>query len=1107
VPSERKQHLDHGAAIDALRNNLNRVQSSSDPTAALAPELTSLAATVINTAASHTDGDLAARHVLGWWHWLRYLALPAGQNQTDYQLAVSLLEPIAAATPTAVPSELRILSELTNRAVALATTYMNSRDLETLDQAVAYFRQIVDACPVGHPNRSSALSNLGNILRTRFENTGQVSALDEAIDKAREAELATVEGLPSHSLILANLGSALKRKFELTGDLVILEEAIRVHLRSVATAHDSDPNRGNYLSNLGSALHKLYERSGQPAVLDEAIHAHRRAVDVASDNHPNRVGYLTNLGNALRSQFEFTADVAVLSEAIDVAREAVAGAPDNHPDLATLMSNLSGALQRLYEQGGELAILDEAIDAGRQAIAAAPQNYPDRPRWLSNLGSALYKHFERSETPSVLAESIQFLRQAVAATPANHPNRSGYLSNLSGVLNRRFERTGDTAVLAEAIDVAREAVTANTGNDPHRGDYLSNLGTVLLTWFEHTGDIAVLSESIRAKKHAVAVAPDSHPNRVSYMLNLGNTMRSQFEQTGDLTVLNEARQWFANAAHEMSGAVDVRILAARRAVDADLRANDVNHALEMAELAVRLLGLVAPRRLRRSDRQHRITSVAGLASTVATAALEAGRSDRAVELLEQARGLLIADTLDIRGDFGLLQQYAPDLVTEFAGLRDAIDELDHSGIPARGATRTVEDYQQQMEKRERIVDDWEQLLGRIRSIPSLSGFLLPPPIQQLRHAAAHGPIVYIVIHAHASHAIILTNHPTQPTHPIPLPGLTQLSASDHTNLLRRAHHTATDRDSPAREQIAAQAQILKVLEWLWEVVTQPVLDHLGYNATPLEGHPWPRIYWCPADVATFLPLHAAGHHHTRDSTSTSRTGPAASTVMDRVISSYIPTTRALLHTLTRRPSGSANRALIVAVPDAPGVNHLPGVAVEASRLSELMPAATTLPPFGQAATHEAVLAALPDHAIAHFACHGLADWTDPTTSRLILHDHQTWPFTVVDIARLRLTQAKLAYLSACSTTDTNPQHTDEVTHLTAAFQLAGYRSVIGTIWPINDTAAAIITSHVYTHLTNTNASPPDPDQAAEALHQATRLHRNAHPNQPTQWAAHIHAGH
>jgi CHAT domain-containing protein len=185
---------------------------------------------------------------------------------------------------------------------------------------------------------------------------------------------------------------------------------------------------------------------------------------------------------------------------------------------------------------------------------------------------------------------------------------------------------------------------------------------------------------------------------------------------------------------------------------------------------------------------------------------------------------------------------------------------------------------------------------------------------------------------------------------------------------------------------------------------------------------------------------------------------------------------------------------------------LPGVSDEVAQLGHLVPTATRLPTAGQTTTHEDVVAALSDHEIAHFACHGLANWADPTTSQLILHDHRSNPLTVTDIAKLRLAGGALAYLSACSTTDTDPRHADEATHLTAAFQLAGYRSVIGTLWPINDRVATTITKQVYTFLTQGGTTPPNPGCAAAALHHATRNHRKICPNLPTQWAAYIHTG-
>ena len=70
-------------------------------------------------------------------------------------------------------------------------------------------------------------------------------------------------------------------------------------------------------------------------------------------------------------------------------------------------------------------------------------------------------------------------------------------------------------------------------------------------------------------------------------------------------------------------------------------------------------------------------------------------------------------------------------------------------------------------------------------------------------------------------------------------------------------------------------------------------------------------------------------------------------------------------------------------------------------------------------TRDAVLSALREHAIAHFACHGHANWTNPAASWLVLYDSPDAPLTVADITALSLT-ASLAYLSACRTAFTSP---------------------------------------------------------------------------------------
>jgi CHAT domain-containing protein len=183
---------------------------------------------------------------------------------------------------------------------------------------------------------------------------------------------------------------------------------------------------------------------------------------------------------------------------------------------------------------------------------------------------------------------------------------------------------------------------------------------------------------------------------------------------------------------------------------------------------------------------------------------------------------------------------------------------------------------------------------------------------------------------------------------------------------------------------------------------------------------------------------------------------------------------------------------------------LPSAWAEVRFLENLLPGSEVLIEAG--ATREAVLASLPQHRIAHLSCHGLTDRGRPASSRLLLYDHSNSPLTVTSLSRLRLTDAELAFLSACSTSDTSRHLLDEPVHITAAFQLAGYQNVIGTLWPVIDDVAAQVTRDFYTRLTNNNVRLPQTTIAAQALHEAIRGLRERYPDDPVAWAGFVHAG-
>jgi CHAT domain-containing protein len=181
------------------------------------------------------------------------------------------------------------------------------------------------------------------------------------------------------------------------------------------------------------------------------------------------------------------------------------------------------------------------------------------------------------------------------------------------------------------------------------------------------------------------------------------------------------------------------------------------------------------------------------------------------------------------------------------------------------------------------------------------------------------------------------------------------------------------------------------------------------------------------------------------------------------------------------------------MPRTDGKADLPAVSRELDHVAATVAAARTL--VGPAATPTAVLSELGRHRWAHFACHATQDVAEPSRSALHLAGGD---LSVRQLATLDLTDAELAYLSACQTAGGSLDLADEAINLAAALQLAGYRNVIGTLWTVADRHAAAVAKGVYRNgLTGDYAT---------ALTAATAELRAEHPDRPDIWAPFIHLG-
>jgi CHAT domain-containing protein len=357
----------------------------------------------------------------------------------------------------------------------------------------------------------------------------------------------------------------------------------------------------------------------------------------------------------------------------------------------------------------------------------------------------------------------------------------------------------------------------------------------------------------------------------------------------------------------------------------------------------------------------------------------------------------------------------------------------------------------------------------------------PAPFEQLRKCAVKGPVVVINISQYRSDAIIVTSD--QHLRLVPLPNVTASIVESLTQDLMEAVTWSEEID------------IANVLEQMWDKIVCPITDELDKIRTAMnkpDDDEKMRMWWCPTSSAWSLPLHAAGVY---------RRGGRA--IYQQYTCSYTPTLSALLRSLeSSTPNNdvvSNPRLLVVAQPDAPGEQKLPGVLREVDRIRLLFPRATYM--IGEEGTRDNVLKALDNHAWVHFACHGHTGQSNPLESKFALHDQ---PLHVQDIIEKDLPHANLAVLSACHSAGGNRQTPDEGIHLAAGMQFAGFRSVVGTMWASTDEDGPIVAETFYKYMFK-RKDRVDYTDAAAALAKATKeLRKRKVPLR--QWILYVHYG-
>ncbi|KAG8731985.1 hypothetical protein FRC11_001227, partial [Ceratobasidium sp. 423] len=967
-------------------------------------------------------------------------------------------------------------------------------ELDDIEKAIKYATQALDSTPDSHPDWTLRLVDLGVFCTERFRRLGDLDDLEKSIEHQTHALSLTPDDHPDLSRRHDSLGLSHTDRFQYLGELDDLEKSIQYNHHAYTLLPDGHPDLPHRSASLGFSYHNRFQRLGELCDLEKGIELEAYALALTPDGHPDLADRHGNLGLSYNSRFRRLGELSDLEKAIDHQSQALELTPEGHPDLSRWHAVLGLSYRYRFQRLGELDNLDKAVELESHALSLTPDGHPDLPGRHAGLGVSYEHRFRRLGGIDDIEKSIEHISRAIKLTPDGHPDLTRWHSHLGVSYRGRFQHLGELDDLEKAIEHESRALESTPQGDPDLPNLHDNLGVTYTYRFQHLNKLDDLEKAIEHQSCALALTPDDHADLPSLYDNLGvsytyrflllrepddldkaieyssralamtpeghpqspdryfnqaHTVLLQYEHTGDTSHLSRSVDSFRRASQLSTGAP--REVFQNALNWAKLAANhSFLNCIEAYRVTMDLLPHFIWLGATTSQRYKDLSIAENLAVQAASAAILHSDPKLALEWLEHARCVVWNQSLMLRSPLDQLQSARPDLAARLQEISMELHAASFDSSTSQALSSGSVNLEREGHRRRLMAKEYNDLLVQARKLPGFEDLLQPMKVDALVRAAQNGPIVAITCHKARCDALLILPDGGHIQH-LSLPNFTEEQAQNacsqlETSLRRKG---LRQRGVKIRLPQGYTNSIESVLLTLWKDVVKPIIDVLGLtNDTSADS--LPHITWCPTGAMSFLPLHAAGDYE-----------QPRSKVFDYAISSYTPTLTALL---ANSPSSlnRTSRVLAIGQANTPGHTPLPGTAKE---LENLKAHTQNIAEYSQLrdgqATTTAVLDAMEQHDWVHLACHAHQNIKDPTKSGFFLHDG------TLDLAAINRRSFKnkgLAFLSACQTATGDEKLPDEAIHLASGMLMAGYPSVIATMWSVMDEDAPFVADKVYSEL-------------------------------------------
>jgi tetratricopeptide (TPR) repeat protein/CHAT domain-containing protein len=436
------------------------------------------------------------------------------QAMGDYPKALPLLEEARAIIKKALGTDHpTYAASLNNLAMLYQVMGDYSKALPLCEEARAIWKK---ALGTDHPDYATSLNNLAGLYRVMGD-------YPKALPLYEEARAIYQKALgPDHPDYATSLNN-LALLYQVMGDypkaLPLCEEARAIRKKALSPDH---PDYATSLSDLAA----LYRAKGDyPKALPLFQEARAITKKALGTDHPDYATSLNNLAVLYQVMGDYPKALPLYEEARALTKKALG---TDHPDYATSVNNLARLYQAMRDYPKALPLYEEARALTKKALGP---DHPDYATSLNNL-AGLYRAMEDYPKALPLYEEARALRKK--ALGPDHPDYATSLNNLALL----YQVMGDYPKALPLFEEARAITKKALGTDhPDYATRLNNLAGLYSDMGDYPKALPLFEEARAITKKAVGT---DHPDYATRLNNLAALYQAMSQSAQAATLLRQS---------------------------------------------------------------------------------------------------------------------------------------------------------------------------------------------------------------------------------------------------------------------------------------------------------------------------------------------------------------------------------------------------------------------------------------------------------------------------------------------------------------------------------------------------------------------------------------